>query len=90
MNTKKDRDAFISQSVPVRLSRMFHATWQCAMVAEGKTRREALQNRLKVRRQGKDAELDRREAGEAERREAHEDLVQLEEFEFEVRHSFGF
>lgn len=55
------------------------------MADEAKTRRKALAQRLKARRRGKEAELQEREAGEAELLDADAGLTRLEELESDVR-----
>lgn len=55
------------------------------MADEAKTRRKAMVQRLKARRCGKEAEFQKREAGEAELQDADASLTHLEELEFEAR-----
>lgn len=57
---------------------------QIAIADEAMIRRKALFERLKARRRGKEAELERRRAGEAELIDADTDLNRLEESEAEV------
>lgn len=54
------------------------------MTEEGKSRRKALNDRLKARRRAKEAEVERRGAGERERCDQDADLARLEELEVEV------
>lgn len=54
------------------------------MAEEGKSRRKALNERLKAKRRAKEAELERRGAGERERCDQDVDLARLEELEVEV------
>lgn len=57
---------------------------QDAMAEEGKVRRKALAERLKAKRRAKEAELERRGAGERERCDQDADHTRLEELETEV------
>lgn len=54
------------------------------MTEEGKSRRKALNDRLKARRRAKEAEVERRGAGERERCDQDAELTRLEELEVEV------
>lgn len=52
---------------------------------EAEARRKALSDLFKARRRAKETGLERTKAGEAELREANEDLARLEELQSEVR-----
>lgn len=54
------------------------------MEKEGKLRRKALFDRLKAKRRSKEAELERRGAGEGDMRDQDADLSRLEELAAEV------
>jgi len=55
------------------------------MAEEGRVRRKALTERLNAKRRAKEAELDKRGAGEKERCDQNIDLNRLEDLEAEVR-----
>lgn len=54
------------------------------MTEQGKARHRALADRLKAKRQAREAELKRRGAGESEMCEQDADLTRMEELETEV------
>ena len=55
------------------------------MAEEGRVRRKALKERLNAKRRTKEAELEKKGAGERERCDQNADLNRLEELEAEVR-----
>lgn len=55
------------------------------MAEEGRVRRKALKERLKAKRRAKEAELEKKGAGERERCDQDADLTCLEELEAEVK-----